>query len=191
MSSIPRCTQCEVNFPPPMRYIILLLSIHFTRSHFLHLQSLNELVALARTFDRFDDYAPRIALHHAHLAHARNNAQRALACYTASCQLASPGSYIHLAAQAGGITCAIGLAARADTAREILGTAETEGETEIGWAPEEALCDEARNVARACRAPGMGAALNAIGEVLESCASREIIKSKYVMSLPILRCSHS
>jgi hypothetical protein len=52
---------------------------------------------------------------------------------------------------------------------------------DVGWAPSEELCAQARGVAAECRKHG--AALTAVADVLEACASREIVKSKYV-SIP-------
>ena len=41
---------------------------------------LNNLVAHTRSFEVFNLYAPRITLHHAHLAHALGEAERARDC---------------------------------------------------------------------------------------------------------------
>jgi hypothetical protein len=106
------------------------------------------LIAYTRTHGLFPHYAPRIALLHAHLAHALHNAPRAGRCYAIAAALAKAGSEIHASALAGAAALDIGLAA------------------EEGRAPDEDTRKRVKEAARACR--GNGTALDAIAELLES-----------------------
>ncbi|KAF9232042.1 hypothetical protein BU15DRAFT_81697 [Melanogaster broomeanus] len=79
------------------------------------------LIAHTRTYDFFPAYAARIALHHAHLAHAVGNTEHAGICYRVAAHLdgAGPvvsdvtlgGGFIAAAARAGEALLRIGLAA--------------------------------------------------------------------------------
>ena len=133
-------------------------------------QALADLIALARTHGVFARYAPRITLHHAHLAHALGQSTRALTCYAVAVQLTDPATvhsaeagadadFIHAAALAGGVLLRIGLA-------------HVEEESEL---PEE-LIATGHAAAKECR--GMGGTLEATGRIVEACLAEEILRSK-------------
>ncbi|KAG9121950.1 hypothetical protein FRC07_001866 [Ceratobasidium sp. 392] len=75
-------------------------------------QRLAELVAHARNFGLFETFVGRIALHHAHLAHARGREERAISCYEATIRSSQPGSYIHTSARASLHALQLGVSAR-------------------------------------------------------------------------------
>ncbi|KAG9080326.1 hypothetical protein FRC06_006783 [Ceratobasidium sp. 370] len=75
-------------------------------------QRLTELVAHTRDFGLFESFAPRIALHHAHFAHARGHEDRANSCYEAAIRSAPPGSYVHTSARASLLALQLGISAR-------------------------------------------------------------------------------
>ncbi|KIK77337.1 hypothetical protein PAXRUDRAFT_17579, partial [Paxillus rubicundulus Ve08.2h10] len=84
-------------------------------------QHLAALISHTRTHDIFDVYAARITLHHAHLAHALGDAERAATCYRVAADLDGAclvgssvmpgGGFIAAAARAGEALLRIGLAA--------------------------------------------------------------------------------
>ncbi|CAE6382948.1 unnamed protein product [Rhizoctonia solani] len=73
---------------------------------------LSELVAHTRNFGLFDFFVARISLHHAHLAHARGQDDRAIMCYEAAIRASSTGSFIHTSSSAGLIGLKMGITAR-------------------------------------------------------------------------------
>ncbi|EJC98575.1 uncharacterized protein FOMMEDRAFT_95808 [Fomitiporia mediterranea MF3/22] len=117
---------------------------------------LDELITHTRTFFLFTTYAARITLHHAHLAHALKDTDRALQCYAVAANLAAEGTFVNVSARAGGLALRI---ANGEGAR-----------TDLIWEA------EVRSVVDACR--GMGGTLEAIGHVLAACLSPEILAAK-------------
>ena len=143
-------------------------------------QNLDALIAHTRTYDIFPLFSARIALHHAHLAHALARPARALRCYHAAAQHSDPGSFVNLAARAGEAALCVGVHRR----RTAMGDGWRQGlsATDDGW-PDgydnwELVEARGKEVLKACR--GMGGALEAIAQVLEACFTPEILKSKYV-----------
>ncbi|KAI0041400.1 hypothetical protein FA95DRAFT_1548791 [Auriscalpium vulgare] len=137
-----------------------LAGAHIMRSEFDEAEeTLAQLIAHTRSTLLFPLYAPRITLHHAHLAHALGQSARSLACYRVAAALADAGGleYVAAAARAGEAGLRIGLCG--SDARE---------RAEVA-----AL---ARDAAAACA--GMGGTLEAVGEVLAACLAPEILKSK-------------
>lgn len=139
-------------------------------------QNLNELIAHAQNHNIFDEYAARITLHHAHLVHALGRTDRALDCYQVAAHISSETSFVHVAARAGELACVIGERASHASYREDTMDVEGSVSRDAGLTDEER--EEVREVAELCHE--MGGALEAIGELLEACASVEIVKSKYV-----------
>ncbi|KAG8790713.1 hypothetical protein FRC12_011218 [Ceratobasidium sp. 428] len=86
-----------------------LVAISTMRSEF---DRLAELVAHARNFGLFETLAARIALHHAHFAHARGREGRAISCYEATIKSSPPGSYIHTSARASLLALQLGISIR-------------------------------------------------------------------------------
>ncbi|KZV70281.1 hypothetical protein PENSPDRAFT_631924 [Peniophora sp. CONT] len=78
-------------------------------------EMLDKLIALTRTHGLWDRYAPRVTLHHAHLAHARLDHERALICYDTAAYLGArggagaEGDFVALAARAGAVLLRVGL----------------------------------------------------------------------------------
>ncbi|KAF8837530.1 hypothetical protein BDN67DRAFT_972862 [Paxillus ammoniavirescens] len=99
-----------------------LVAVSIQRSEFDAAENhLATLIAHTRTHDIFDAYAARIALHHAHLAHALGDTERAGTCYRVAADLdgacpvgssvMSGGGFIAAAARAGEALLRIGLTA--------------------------------------------------------------------------------
>jgi len=132
-------------------------------------QALNRLIAHTRSYNLFDRYAPRITLHHAHLAHALGAHERALQCYDVAYHFSkrgdagAEGDFISAAARAGGALLRIGMS-----------------EGELGAE----LVAQAREAVDACS--GMGGALEVLSAILQSFLTPEILKSKYVPCRHIL-----
>jgi hypothetical protein len=124
------------------------------------MQSLDVLIAHTRTYDIFPTFSARISLHHAHLAHALGQTARALECYRVAAHVAEEGSFVCVAARAGEVSIKIGSIAQ-------------EG-VEMGLNEEMILTGG--EVARSCR--GMGSTLEAVGRIIESSLTKEIIKAK-------------
>ncbi|KZT18694.1 hypothetical protein NEOLEDRAFT_1246306 [Neolentinus lepideus HHB14362 ss-1] len=133
-----------------------LAAVGVMRSEFEEAQhNLDTLIAHTRTHDIFELFAARIALQQGHLAHARGQAERAGRCYRAAAFLAGAGDeFVEIAARAGELVLGIGVHGREE------GVGAEEGEA----------------LARQCR--GRGAALEAVGQVVEACLATEILKSK-------------
>ncbi|KAI0321192.1 hypothetical protein OF83DRAFT_1161926 [Amylostereum chailletii] len=140
-------------------------------------ESLAELIAFARAHGLFALYAPRITLHHAHLAHALGQSSRAMQCYRVAAHLASGGG-----GEGGVLKGADGKlgSARTGTDWEFVGAAARAGEVllRIGLGEDVGaeLEETGREAVEGCR--GMGGTLEAMGHVLEACLSPEILKSK-------------
>lgn len=141
-------------------------------------QTLNVLIAHTRTHGMFDKFASRITLHHAHLAHALGQMERARQCYRVAAHLTPEGSFVHVAAHAGDVACMIGKRTSVRRANcDAMDVDEGDG-AEPGLSEGER--EEVRSVADSCR--GMGGALEGVGELLEACASSEIVRAKYTFS---------
>ncbi|CDO77305.1 hypothetical protein BN946_scf184753.g55 [Trametes cinnabarina] len=140
-------------------------------------QNLNKLIAHTRTYDIFPLFAARVALHHAHLAHALMRPARALRCYRAAAYHAEPESFVHIAALAAETALCIGVQRR----RALMGGAWRQGlsESDEPWPDDETaqtVVESGMEVVKMCR--GMGGSLEAVGHVLEACLTAEILKAK-------------
>lgn len=120
---------------------------------------LDELITHTRTYHLFTTYSARITLHHAHLAHALGDIGRAAKCYAVAAHLAADGTFVNVAARAGGLALRI---AQGENSR-----------TDLAWE------DEVFSIVEACR--GMGGTLEAIGHILQASISTEILAAKYVI----------
>ncbi|RPD54496.1 hypothetical protein L226DRAFT_539879 [Lentinus tigrinus ALCF2SS1-7] len=154
------------------------IAVSIMRSEFdVAEENLDILIAHTRSYDIFHLFSARIALHHAHLAHALARPARALRCYRAAAHHSEPGSFVNVAARAGEIALCVGVQQRkatmGDTWRQ--GLSETDEEWTEG---DDAEGLEARGseVIKLCC--GMGGTLEAIGQVLEACFTPEILKAK-------------
>ncbi|KAJ8495087.1 hypothetical protein ONZ51_g1909 [Trametes cubensis] len=139
--------------------------------------NLNNLIAHTRTYDIFPLFAARIALHHAHLAHALMKPARALRCYRAATYHAERGSFVHVAASAGEVALCVGVQRR----KASMGDAWMQGlsESDDPWPEDEDMevhMERGLEVVKMCR--GMGGSLEAVAQVLEACFTDEILKAK-------------
>jgi hypothetical protein len=122
--------------------------------------NLSLLISHTRTYGLFSTYSARITLHHAHLAHALNQPDRALQCYRIAADLAEQqhvegSDFIRVASRAGEVALRIGL------------QMDKQETVQMG-----------EDVVRESK--GMGGTLEAIGQVTLACLSDEILKAKYV-----------
>ena len=115
-------------------------------------KALDKLISHSRTFDIFKSYSARITLHHAHLAHALGNLERAQQCYAVAAQIAVERSFVNVSARAG--VLALKITRSEDCADEI-----------------EALVSDC---------VGLGSNLEAIGCILRACNSQNILGAKCV-----------
>ncbi len=142
------------------------------------MQHLDILIAHTRTYGIFPLFSARIALHHAHLAHALARPARALRCYRAAAYHSDTGSLVNIAARAGEVALCVGMRRR----KTILDDKWLHGlsEADEEWVDEGddgGLEQRGMEVIKMCR--GMGGTLEAIGQVLEACFTPEILKAKY------------
>ncbi|KAM5538360.1 hypothetical protein V8D89_007962 [Ganoderma adspersum] len=141
-------------------------------------ENLDTLIAHTRTYNIFPLFSARIALHHAHLAHALARPARALHCYRAAAQHSDPGSFVNLAARASEAALCVGIYRRRSTMgddwREGLSAADDDWPD--GYEDWDLVEARGKEVLKACR--GMGGTLEAIAQVLEACFTPEILKSK-------------
>jgi hypothetical protein len=164
-------------------------------------QTLDTLIALARTYDLFHAFAARITLHHAHLAHALGGGARALECYGVAAYLAekdihsggtegSGAEFVRVAARAGEVALRFGICAgggmkgrRGDDGEGDEDSEEWEEEEEESElkAEEMVVREMGAEVVKECR--GLGGTLESVAEVLEACLSSEVLKAKYVFLL--------
>ncbi|KAH9942974.1 hypothetical protein B0H21DRAFT_749241 [Amylocystis lapponica] len=155
-----------------------LIAVSIMRSEFDSAEeNMNLLIAHTRAYALFPLFAARIALHHAHLAHALGQAPRALQCYRAAAHLAEPGSFVNIAARAGEVVLKIGLKEgelhndKDDCRSEELDEDEDEDQK------------DGLLIVKACR--GMGGTLEALGQVIEACLTPEILKAKQHLKLAL------
>ncbi|KAI0370118.1 hypothetical protein BV20DRAFT_944899 [Pilatotrama ljubarskyi] len=155
-----------------------LIAVSIMRSEFdMAEENLDSLIAHTRTYDIFPHFAARIALHHAHLAHALMRPSRALRCYRAAAFHAERGSFVHVAALAGETALCVGMQRR----KARMGEAWRSGLSELDepWPEDDELdvpLERGVEVVKMCR--GMGGSLEAIAQVLEACFTPEILKAK-------------
>jgi hypothetical protein len=131
-------------------------------------QTLDQLIAHTRTYGVFPVFAARITLHHAHLAHALGQHDRALQCYRVAVHVASDPAtqgtleleFVRIAARAGEVALWIG----------------TEGVCGKEACSAEEIERRGREVIKDCKT--MGGTLESVGHILEACLSKEILKSK-------------
>lgn len=127
---------------------------------------MDKLVAHTRTYSIFHLFEARVALHHAHLAHALGQQERALDCYHVAAHCAPEHSFEDIAARAGAITLQIGMN-RAGIDQPSVRRHPPNFQLDL---------QEAAELAKLCK--GMGGTLEAIGQVIEACLASEILKAK-------------
>ncbi|KAF9518167.1 hypothetical protein BS47DRAFT_1338740 [Hydnum rufescens UP504] len=128
---------------------------------------LAEVIAHTRTYSIFPFFAARITLHHAHLAHATTQVERALHYRSSSHNYGSGTSgFVRVAARAGEVGLRLGLRAIKD---HTLPVSMRDTDNDLNTM----ACD----VIEECRAyPGV---LTAVGRLLEAITSKEIVKAKH------------
>ncbi|KAI6024335.1 hypothetical protein EDC04DRAFT_279369 [Pisolithus marmoratus] len=150
---------------------------------------LDTVVALTRTHNFFSEYAPRITLHHAHLAHAIGDTDRAGTCYRVAAYLdgAGPvggsytntGGFVAASARAGGALLRIGLAAK-QAASNMTSNPVTGEKSHAPYLDESTVALTKDAIAR-CSA-STSAPLPALAELLSAALSpSQIIRSKSLL----------
>ena len=137
---------------------------------------MNILIAHTRTWDVFDEFSARIALHHAHLAHSLAKSPEALGYYTVASALSETGSFVDVAATLGRAELLIGLSAHSP-ASPTHGSVENDARSSLpaNTNNEELLALGSRAVRLT---KGMGGTLEAAGKVIQAATSAEILKAK-------------
>ena len=142
------------------------------------------MTAHTRTYGLFSFFSARITLHHAHLAHALGQTDRAVQCYRVSAYLSrkrDPGAptpaaddgvedrWVNVAARAGEFWVRLGVLRRG----KMNGS---EGEREL-----EALEQTADKLEAECAR--LGVTLGAVGFLFKACLSTEFLAAKLVNGL--------
>ena len=138
---------------------------------------MNILIAHTRTWDVFDKFSARIALHHAHLAHSLGKSTEASAYYIVASTLSEPGSFVNVAATLGRAGLLIGLSSLSP-AYPTHGSGKNNARSPLpaNTNNEELLAFGSR-AARLTK--GMGGTLEAAGKVIQATTSTEILKAKW------------
>ncbi|KAJ4485686.1 hypothetical protein J3R30DRAFT_3365295 [Lentinula aciculospora] len=167
-------------------------------------QTLSVLIAHLRNADLFLSFSGRVTLHHAHLAHAQGQTDRAMQCYELAEALAGErgDDFVRISARAGRACLSIGLIRdkeysrmgnKEEVKRELPKRKTREKSRERKVVDEDAMVVDgntlvaepeewedvqklAEDVAEACR--GMGGTMWSVGRVIEACLTEEILKSK-------------
>ncbi|KAG6904404.1 hypothetical protein DXG01_010315, partial [Tephrocybe rancida] len=170
-----------------------LISIETQRSSFpSSLSALHTLTSLLRscTPSLWESYAPRVTLLWAQLAHARGDIAEARRGYDVAAFLGARGKkgvdeWVACAGRAGGVWVRIGVLRREGFSGSGSGASgEREREQEWEW---ENLRKEGKEVVRECK--GRGAALNAVGEMLEACLGVELVAAKQHLHTALSLCT--
>ncbi|THH06827.1 hypothetical protein EW145_g3811 [Phellinidium pouzarii] len=134
-----------------------LIAVCIMRSEFDEAsKNLEVLIAHTRSYGFFPTYAARITLHHAHLAHALGDANRAAKCYAVAAHLAQEGTFVNVSARVSHLALRIACGEG--------------GRVDLEWEAEVSA------VVEACK--GMGGTLEAIGHILQASISPEILTAK-------------
>ncbi|KDQ31569.1 hypothetical protein PLEOSDRAFT_1036423 [Pleurotus ostreatus PC15] len=151
--------------------------------------NLDILIAHTRNHNLFPLYAARITLHHAHLAHSLGQAERAERCYQvayhlaggntvdASCVLSADSDFVCVAALAGRVALLLGMRKE----KEGSDSDRPKWRTEL-----ERLGKQVVSESR-----GMGGTLEAIGQIIEACLSKEIIKAKQHLKIALSKATRA
>jgi hypothetical protein len=122
---------------------------------------LNELIEFLRLHDLFPQFAARVSLHHAHLAHALGVIPRAKTCYQVAAHLAGESTWVWAVAVAGEIGLDVGIG---------------------GSQEEREVPDKLREW---CQSSGGN--LQMLLRVIDACQVKEIVKAKYDYLSTIIR----
>ncbi|KAJ3845306.1 hypothetical protein F5878DRAFT_550612 [Lentinula raphanica] len=170
-------------------------------------QTLSVLIAHLRNANLFPSFSARVSLHHAHLAHAQGQTDRASRCYQAAELFAEErgDDFVRVSARAGRVCLKIGLIREKECLmkeRELAEKQKTPRRKTRGKSKERKAVDDAmevdeesatitepvateewedvRNLAEevAEACRGMGGTMWSIGRVIEACLTEEILKSK-------------
>ncbi|KAJ3789960.1 hypothetical protein GGU10DRAFT_303991 [Lentinula aff. detonsa] len=133
-------------------------------------QTLSVLIAHLRNAHIFPSFSARVSLHHAHLAHAKGQTDRAMQCYQVAEIFSEErgDDFVRISARAGRACLKIGLI------REKECSMKERVEAQKQKTPKRKT--RGKNVAEACR--GMGGTMWSVGRVIEACLTDEILKSK-------------
>ncbi|KAF4573650.1 hypothetical protein EYR36_008168 [Pleurotus pulmonarius] len=173
--------------------------------------NLDILIAHTRNHNLFPVYAARITLHHAHLAHSLGQAERAERCYQvayhlaggnssssipdnkhssgsakakkhepdvdASCVLSADSDFVCVAALAGRVALLLGMRKE----KEGSDNDHPKWRTELERLGKQVVSDSR----------GMGGTLEAIGQIIEACLSKEIIKAKQHLKIALSKATRA
>ncbi|KAH9912151.1 uncharacterized protein BXZ73DRAFT_93243 [Epithele typhae] len=156
-----------------------LIAVSIMRSEFdTAEETLNVLIAHARTANVFHLFSSRIALHHAHLAHALARPARALRCYRTAAHHADPKSDVYITARAAQLALRIGMERRRAAMGDgwLDGLSKVDDEWPHDYEDEDGLEREGAEVIKMCRKGG--GALEAIAQIIEACLTSEHLKAK-------------
>ncbi|KAJ3936138.1 MAG: hypothetical protein NXY57DRAFT_986899 [Lentinula lateritia] len=170
-------------------------------------QTLSVLIAHLRNADLFSSFACRITLHHAHLAHARGQTDRAMQCYEAAEAFAEErgDDFVRVSARAGRACLKIGLSRDKECSkkereeeakhktkrktraksreRKVDGENAMEVDEDTAVVEPETPVEEFEDVQKLAEdvveaCRGMGGTMWSVGRVIEACLTDEILKSK-------------
>lgn len=135
------------------------------------------LIAHTRTWDVFEEFSARIALHQAHLTHSLGKGTEALANYTAASTISEAGSFVNVAAILGHAGLLIGLSAHSPAPPvRVNGENDAKTSTPVNRDSDGVLAFGSRAIKLA---KGMGGTLEAAGKVIQAATSAEILRAKW------------
>jgi hypothetical protein len=135
------------------------------------------LIAHTRTWDMFDEFGARIALHHAHLAHSLGKSTEALTHYIVASTLSATGCFVDVAATLGRAGLLIGLSILSPTPpAPTHGGEKNNARSPLGNMNDEEVKTFGSRATRLTK--GMGGTLEAAGKVIQAATSAEILRAK-------------
>jgi hypothetical protein len=139
----------------------------------------------------WDQYAARIALLYAHLAHALGQSQRALDCYRMVCFLEEEETMLWTMGKVGEIVLRIGATAiYAEDQGSAIDTEPPEDPSQDNqlWraGERERMVEMAAGLVDRCLNGGLGEHMAVVGRVIAASLSAEIVRAKYVTLFPFL-----
>ncbi|KAF9651557.1 hypothetical protein BDM02DRAFT_3090718 [Thelephora ganbajun] len=167
-----------------------LVAVSVVRSEFDAAEKeIDVLIAHTRTWDVFDEFSARIALHHSHLAHSLGKSTEALTYYTIASALSEAGGFVDVAATLGHVELLIGLSGRS-LVFPVHGSGENDTRSSLpaNTNNEEFLAFSSRAVRLT---KGMGSTLEAAGKVIQAATSTEILRAKQYLKDGLSKASRS
>lgn len=166
-----------------------LVAVSVIRSEFEEAdKELNNLIAHTRTWEVFDEFCARIALHHAHLTHSLGKGAEASTYYAAASSLSESSNFVDVAATLGRAGLLIGLSAHLPTS-SLNGSRKTPTTTPLPDPSNEEILAFGSRAVRLAK--GMGGTLEAAGKVIQAATSTEILRAKQYLKDGLSRASKS